>query len=229
MNLSETAPKTPSLPSLRLLVTAGSTHEPIDAVRYIANRSSGRMGTAIAREAADRGWTCTLLLGPGARRPRPLEGMTVHRYRTTVDLRTLIGDHWPDHDLLVMAAAVADHTPAEVDMAFKIPREGGVASIRLVPTPDLIAEAADARRPGQRLIGFALESGGSITAARRKMDRKGVDAIVANGLETMDATTITGTLLLRDGRTFQPGARLGKRAFAAWLLDHVPLIEPLPR
>ena len=219
----------------RVLVTAGPTHEPIDAVRYIANRSSGRMGIAVAEASIDRGWPTTLLLGPTPLEPRPSapappepqghSGPALQRFRTTDELRTLLLEHWPGHDTLIMAAAVADYRPT----AARSPKQtrGSVAwLLELEPTPDLVAELAAASREDQTIIGFALEPPERLEAyAREKLAAKGLAAIVANPIETMDASEISATLLLRDGRTFRPPkSPLTKESFARWLLDQLDLL-----
>jgi len=212
----------------RVLITAGPTHEPIDAVRYLANRSSGRLGLALADAAADRGLETRLLLGPVPHRPRS-EHVETHSFRTTADLQALLAEHAPWADLLVMAAAVADYRPipSEATEGGKLRRTEAGLTLHLEPTPDLLAGVAAARRPGQVLVGFALEPADRLeVSARDKLDRKGIDFIVANPLETMDSQQITATLLARDP-TFAPANTSGKvhkDRFAAWLLD---LLEPI--
>lgn len=221
-----TAPARPTAAALRgpvrhLLITAGPTHEPIDAVRYIGNRSSGRVGMALAEEAARRGWTVTLLLGPNALTP-PDSRVRVVRFRTAEDLRGLLRTHAPDTDVLVMAAAVADYRP-KVDPAFlggKFRRKDQKLVLELEPTPDLLAEVAGTRRTGQLLVGFALEPRREmIESARAKLARKQVDLVVANPLETMDSATIEATVIGRDGLEVSTRGAIEKSVFAAWLLD----------
>lgn len=204
----------------RVLITAGPTHEPIDRVRFIGNRSSGKMGISIAQAAAAAGWRVRLLLGPV---PTPVNdpAVKVERFQTTEELRTLLTKRMPSTDVLVMAAAVADYRPdpADTDLSGKIRRKGQGLTLRLVSTPDLLQEVASGRRPGQVLVGFALEPRQGLEAvARAKLERKGVDFIVANPLETMDAADIDGVLVGRDGATHSPGRRLSKGDFAAWLI-----------
>lgn len=210
------------------LVTAGPTQEPIDAVRYLGNRSSGRMGIAIAEALAARGHAVELLLGPVSAPidEEPARGIAIHRFRTTADLAALLARRWPSADLLVMAAAVADFRPAGGPLPAKLER-GARLLLELEPTPDLLATCAATRRPGQTLVGFALEERARLVErALAKLRRKGADAIVANPLETMDAPTIDGTLLLSDGSTFRhPDAGTGggvpKPLFAAWLAERL--------
>ncbi|MCA9311079.1 MAG: hypothetical protein KDA21_07725 [Phycisphaerales bacterium] len=203
-----------------LLITAGPTHEPIDAVRYIANRSSGRLGVALADAAASRGWPTTLLLGPTPREPAHTD-VNLIRFQTADDLQVLLQQHLPTCDVLVMAAAVADFRPrAGADPHTKVRRSESGLSLELEATPDLLAMCAGRRRPGQVLVGFALEPRDRLLAsARDKLRRKGVDAIVANPLETMDADTIEAVVVTAQGETQAPA--MDKRDFAPWLLDEV--------
>ena len=205
----------------RVLITAGPTQEPIDAVRFIGNRSSGRMGLALADAAARAGHAVTLLLGPIAGRVKLERGVTRHPFRTTADLDLLLREHGPTCDALIMAAAVADFRPASVT-AGKLPR-GERLTLELEPTPDLVAGCVERRRDHQQIIGFALEpADGLVERATAKLHRKGVDAIVANPLETLDAEHIDATLIRRDAAAESPGA-MSKAAFAEWLMTRVAL------
>jgi len=212
----------------RLLVTAGPTHEPIDSVRYIANRSSGRLGVAIASAAAARGWDVTLLLGPA-----PIEvgdpRVRVERFRSTAELQGLLEKRFPECDVLVQAAAVADFRPVGGDPGdgqVKMRRGDGPIALRLEPTPDLLGWCAEHRRPGQVLIGFALEPADRLMAsAREKLDRKRVDAVVANPLETMDSPDVEATVVFRDGHEERTGGATPKEDFAVWLLERVEAIR----
>lgn len=206
----------------RVLITAGPTHEPIDAVRYIGNRSSGRMGVALARAAAERGWAVTLLLGPVGVVPSLGLGVRVERFTTCEDLRRLLRAEMPSTDLLIMAAAVADFTPAVDSGVGKLRRSDGPVTLALRPTPDLLAEAAAGRRAGQTLVGFALEARADLLhRAEEKLRRKGVDYVVANPLETMDAETVEAVVIGADGRRVPTPGEMSKERFAAWLLDVV--------
>lgn len=205
-----------------MLITAGPTHEPIDSVRFIGNRSSGRMGCALADEAARRGWSATLLLGPAPAFPTDSR-VRVRRFRTCEDLRGLLREEFGSADVLVMAAAVADYRP-KVDPAMwngKFRRHSTNLTLELEPTPDLLAEISGSRRDGQVLIGFALEPREELIAsATSKLERKGVDLVVGNPLETMDSTEIEATLFARGG-TRTPAPKMKKDAFAAWLMDRI--------
>jgi phosphopantothenoylcysteine decarboxylase / phosphopantothenate---cysteine ligase len=204
-----------------MLITAGPTHEPIDAVRFIGNRSSGRMGSALAQEAAGRGWDVTLLMGPAAVLPTDSR-VRVLRFRTCADLQLLLRAHVAWADALVMAAAVADYRP-KVDPQFfggKFRRKNETLTLTLEPTPDLLSEVAANRRGDQLMVGFALEPREELLAsARSKLERKRVDMVVANPLETMDSERVEAVVLFKDGREVRTEGELSKREFAPWLMD----------
>lgn len=206
----------------RLLITAGPTHEPIDAVRYIANRSSGRLGIALAETAAGAGWPVRLLLGPTPRECTDSR-VEVHRFRTTADLEALLRDHLPWCDALIMAAAVADYRPAtSAGSQTKLRRTGESMTLTLESTPDLLAGCAARRRSDQLLVGFALEPRTELErSARSKLERKRVDMIVGNPLETMDSPSIEATIYLRSGATMSTPGPIEKQAFAGWLLERI--------
>jgi phosphopantothenoylcysteine decarboxylase/phosphopantothenate--cysteine ligase len=209
--------------SLRVLITAGPTHEPIDEVRYIANRSSGQMGVQLAEAARDAGWKVTLLLGPVALPPPT--GVKIQRFTSTADLARLLDEHFPACDVLIMAAAVADYRPVQ-RLPGKVAR-GVKLSLELEATPDLVAACAAQRQSGQRIIGFALEEPAELDArAREKLRRKGLDAIVANPLETMGASDIAATIYTAAGEVVQPPTKRGragqtKADFARWLIEWI--------
>lgn len=209
-----------------LLITAGPTYEPIDAVRFIGNRSSGRVGVELAKAAIEAGHEVTLLLGPGTvAPPKSLERQTgrVIRFQSSRDLERLLDEQWRGAaSTLIMAAAVADfRMPAGSSPAAKLERTAAGLSLQLEPTPDLVAGCCARRRPGQRVIGFALEPAATLAErAGEKLRRKGLDAIVANPLETMDAPEIDAALIWADGQTERPG-RNSKPAFARWLIQRL--------
>ena len=214
-----------------LLITAGPTQEPIDAVRYIANRSTGLMGIALAEAASRRGLPVTLLLGPTTLSPRTQDGSspTTHRFRTASDLKRLLATHWPHHDVLIMAAAVSDYRPVNSVPTGKLPHRNKAWRLELEPTPDLLAELAATSRPDQTRIGFALEPEERLIAsARRKLVDKNLAAIVANPLQTIASERISATVLLCDGRTLTPPTpptqTSSKHSFAEWLLDQLETI-----
>lgn len=203
-----------------ILITAGPTQEPIDAVRYIGNRSSGRLGVSLADAAAEAGWRVTLALGATDRRPRH-ESVEVERFRTTADLGDLLAARQPACDVLVMAAAVADYRPVMRHGAdTKLRRTSEKLVLELEPTPDLLAGCAARRRAGQLLVGFALEPAAEmLSSAHAKLERKGVDLIVANPLETMDSPRIDAVVIGRGGFERATRGPIDKAAFGPWLLD----------
>ncbi len=220
--------------AVRLLITAGPTHEPIDEVRYLGNRSSGRLGIALADAAAARGMLVTLLLGPTHRTPSDSR-VRVERFQTTGELESLLARHFPACDVLVMAAAVSDYRPV-VDPGLleacggKLRRVKEGMTLRLEATPDLLAGCSARRRPGQTIVGFALEPRERMLAsAREKLVRKKVDLIVANPKETMDAEGIEATLVSADGSERATPGVIGKDAFAAWLLGAIAPAAGGPR
>jgi phosphopantothenoylcysteine decarboxylase/phosphopantothenate--cysteine ligase len=164
---------------LRVLVTAGGTREPIDPVRFVGNRSSGRMGLALAARAAARGADTTLIAANVALETPP--GVRRVDVESAAELERAVGDEFPSSHVLLMAAAVADFRPAAPE-AGKLVREGrGDLELRLEPTADVVAAAAANRKPGQTIIGFAAEHGGDwLGRARSKLERKGLDAVVVN-------------------------------------------------
>ncbi len=200
----------------KMLITAGPTHEPIDAVRYLANRSSGRMGLALAKAARDAGWTVTLLLGPVALEPPA--GLRTISFESTADLARLLDEQFPACDVLIMAAAVADYRPRRPHKS-KLPRKDGPLVLELEPTPDLVAACADRKRVDQRIIGFALEEPRALERrAREKLRRKGLDAIVANPLTTMGAANVCATVFTATTATAISAA---KPEFARRLIEWI--------
>ena len=200
----------------RLLITAGPTREPIDAVRFISNRSSGRMGIALAHAGAAAGHDVTLLLGPTALAPP--DGVVLKRFETGDDLRRLLDDHHEAMDALLMAAAVCDYRPRRQHTGKRRTTKGEAWQLNLQATEDLVAEVARSRAPHQRVVAFALENPGDLdTRAREKLSRKQVDAIVANPLRTMDAETIEPVWMTHEGRQAAPGI-MQKEDAAAWII-----------
>jgi phosphopantothenoylcysteine decarboxylase / phosphopantothenate---cysteine ligase len=177
-----------SLAGRRVVVTAGPTHESIDPVRFIGNRSSGKMGIAIAADLAARGAEVTLITGPTAV-TLPVVA-TVVRVRTAAEMHRAVMEATAEADALVMAAAVANYTP-ETIAGQKIAHDLSTVSVRLVPTADIIADVALRRKRDHRtrplLIGFAAETADVLARARAKRLRKGIDVIVANDVSRADA------------------------------------------
>lgn len=170
--------KIKDLQGLRVLVTAGGTREGIDPVRYIGNRSSGKMGFAIAERARRRGAEVTVIAA-NVNMPAPA-GVKRVDVESTVDLARACREQFPAHDVLLMAAAPADFTVSDTSNE-KLSRTGGEFSLTLVPTEDILAGLSANRIEGQTVVGFAAQHGGdAIGRARQKLERKGADMIVLN-------------------------------------------------
>jgi phosphopantothenoylcysteine decarboxylase/phosphopantothenate--cysteine ligase len=175
-----------SLAGVRVLVTAGGTREPIDAVRFVGNRSSGRMGFAVADEAARRGAAVTCIAANVAL-PRH-QGVEYVDVESAAELARAARERFEECDVLVMAAAVGDFRPA-APAAHKIKKEaaGEGIDLRLERTEDILSGLAASRRAGQVLVGFAAEVGdGALDYGRDKLERKGLDAIVVNDVSRTD-------------------------------------------
>ncbi|GAB3597298.1 bifunctional phosphopantothenoylcysteine decarboxylase/phosphopantothenate--cysteine ligase CoaBC [Angustibacter peucedani] len=209
-----------------VLVSAGGTREPLDPVRYLGNRSSGKQGYAVARVAAARG--AEVVLVSTASLPDPA-GVRVVRVETAEELRTAVLAEAKEADVVVMAAAVADFRPAEVvDHKIKKDDGDGAPDLALVRNPDVLAElSAHRARPGQVVVGFAAETGDMtgdvVSHGRAKLARKGCDLLVVNEVgvgKTFGADTNAAVVLDRDGgeREVPEGS---KAALAAVLCDLV--------
>ena len=203
-----------------MLITAGPTCEDLDPVRYLTNRSSGKMGYAVAEAAARRGAKVSLVSGPvNLETPSGVERVAV---RTAEDMRHAVVDRLPESTIAIFAAAVADYRPAETQTN-KMKRNREPLTIRLEPTPDILAEAAQTK--GDRLIvGFAAETEQVAENARKKLAAKNADLIVANDVTAegagFDHDTNIVTLFSRDGRDLAL-PKLGKSAVAQRILDEV--------
>ncbi|HSF86460.1 MAG TPA: bifunctional phosphopantothenoylcysteine decarboxylase/phosphopantothenate--cysteine ligase CoaBC [Acidimicrobiia bacterium] len=206
----------------RVIVTAGGTREPIDPVRYIGNRSSGKMGNAIAAVAARRGAAVTLVTSAS---PVETAGVSVVAVETAEEMADAVWSRAADMDVAVMAAAVADFRPAAASDA-KLRRRDGTPAIELMPTPDVLAGVAE-MSPRPFLVGFAAESG-SLDEAVAKTQRKGVDLLVGNdvskpgsgfGTETNEVLIVTP-----DGQS-EPWKLMSKDEVAERLWDRIRLMR----
>jgi phosphopantothenoylcysteine decarboxylase/phosphopantothenate--cysteine ligase len=212
-----------SLDGLRVLVTAGGTREPIDAVRFVGNRSSGRMGWALAEEAARRGAAVTVIAANVSLPRRP--GIEYADVATTAELAAACAERFEACDVLLMAAAVADYAPASARPGkIKKGEAGERLALELERTPDVISGLAARRRPGQLLVGFAAEHGDSAVAyGRDKLRRKGLDAVVVNDVAqpgiAFEALDNEVTIVTTEGERHVP--RASKAAVAAAVLDAV--------
>jgi phosphopantothenoylcysteine decarboxylase / phosphopantothenate---cysteine ligase len=207
---------------VRVLITAGGTREPIDSVRYIGNRSSGRMGFALAERAARRGAEVTVVAANVALPAPP--GVRVVAVGTAAELKAACDERFDSTDVLLMAAAVADFRPRD-PAADKLKKDAGTPHLELEPTDDVLSTLSGRRRPGQIVVGFAAEHGdGAIDYARDKLARKRLDAIVVNDISQpgigFDAPDNEVTVLARDGSEHRL-RRSRKEQIADGVLDEV--------
>ena len=205
---------------LSVLVTAGGTREPIDAVRVIANRSSGKQGYAIAEEALKRGATVTLVSTVDR---VTLSGITVVPVETAEQMLNAVHAIAPESDVVVMTAAVADFRPVQ-SVDGKIKKDQGIPQIVLEPTPDILAALGANKPNGQTLVGFAAETSDLVDNARGKLQRKNLDLIVANDVAAPGVgfghDTNAVTILSADGTTTEVGL-VDKHSIATAVLDSV--------
>ncbi len=208
------------LTGLRFIVTAGGTREPIDPVRFIGNRSSGKQGHAVAEEAAARGAKVTLVTTTGL---PTSSGIDAVRVDTAAEMEQAVLSRADQADVVVMAAAVADFRPAAA-VASKIKKATGVPEVLLEPTTDILAALGAARRPGQTIVGFAAETDDVRANAADKLARKGIDLIVANDVSApgvgFEHDTNAVVILGADGAA-QDIPLTDKRAIARAILDAV--------
>ncbi|MFP3901880.1 MAG: bifunctional phosphopantothenoylcysteine decarboxylase/phosphopantothenate--cysteine ligase CoaBC [Acidimicrobiia bacterium] len=208
------------LAGLHVLVTAGGTREPIDPVRFIGNRSSGKQGHALADEAASRGAKVTIVTTAGL--PAPA-GADVIAVETAAEMHDAVLTRAATADVVVMAAAVADFRPTKA-ASEKIKKKAGIPEVTLERTPDILAGLGADKRPGQTLVGFAAETGDVRQNAAEKLAAKGVDLIVANDVTAPGAgfehDTNRVVILHADG-TEREVPLAGKRAVARAVFDAV--------
>jgi phosphopantothenoylcysteine decarboxylase/phosphopantothenate--cysteine ligase len=207
-----------------VLVSAGGTREPLDAVRFVGNRSSGRMGAALAAEARRRGADVTLLAANLAV-PAP-EGVTVVKTPTAAELEHEALARAAGADVVIMAAAVADYRPVEA-LAAKRPKDAATWTLELEPTIDVLAALGERRRDDQLLVGFAAETGDAgLERARQKLARKGADLFVLNDVSRpdigFDASDNEVTLLAASGE--RTVAKAPKEEIASAILDEVEVL-----
>ncbi len=206
-----------SLAGIRVLVSAGRTEEAIDPVRVLTNRSSGRMGVALAEAALARGADVTLVAGPMSV-DAPMRADVV-RVTSAAEMAKALAGHAGRSDVVLMAAAVADYRPAQPARE-KLKRGAGSRTLTLEPNPDILAGLARRRRAGQVFVGFALETSRGLAHARAKLTAKGVDLMVLNSpAEGIGGDTNVVTLVEPRGAKRLPKA--SKRELAEQILDRV--------
>ena len=209
----------------RVLVTAGGTREPIDPVRYLSNRSSGKQGHALAEVAAELGAQVTLVTTSDL----PVApGIEVVAVETAAEMADAVLSRAETADVVIMAAAVADYRPATV-AATKLHKADGLCEIRLVPTVDILAELGTHRRPGQVLVGFAAETDALVERARAKLEAKNVDLLVANDVAAQGVgfghDTNAVTIFHRDGTSTEIPLQSKRAVAQAVLWATLPLLS----
>ncbi|MCO6476005.1 MAG: bifunctional phosphopantothenoylcysteine decarboxylase/phosphopantothenate--cysteine ligase CoaBC [Phaeodactylibacter sp.] len=214
--------KVQSLAGKKILITAGPTYEAIDPVRFIGNRSSGKMGIALADAAARRGAQVTLVLGPSSLSPRESSVQSVP-VQSAEDMLAAARNAFKDADITILAAAVADYRPRET-ASHKIKKTGDTLKLELVKNPDIAATLGQEKKKGQLIVGFALETENEMDNAREKLQKKNFDLIVLNSLQDKGAgfhyDTNKITILGKDNkiRNFELKP---KQAVAEDILDEV--------
>ena len=213
-----------ALQGRRVLVTAGPTREPVDPVRFLSNRSSGKMGVAVAAAAWRRGADVSLIAGPLEVAVPP--GISVHAVETTEEMARAVRDALPNADALVMAAAPADFSAA-APATKKIKKKDKPDAITLAATPDILKSTRDARRPGAVVVGFALETGDALDGGREKIVAKDLDLVVVNDANEAGAgfavDTNRVTIVHRDGHIEALGL-MPKTDVADAILDRVEIL-----
>lgn len=217
--------KSADMAGRKVLVTAAGTYEPIDPVRYIGNRSSGKMGYAIAQAAQERGAEVVLISGPSALTAPA--GVELIRVETAAQMREAVMNYCQAADIIIKAAAVADYRVRQVAEE-KIKKHDDELVLVLDRNPDILQELGQKKQPGQILVGFAAETQNLLDYAKAKLEKKNLDMIVANDVSRPDAGFNVDTnavkLLYRDG-TLQELPCMNKRRLADELLDRIIKIK----
>jgi phosphopantothenoylcysteine decarboxylase/phosphopantothenate--cysteine ligase len=215
--VEQAAVRRASLAGTRVLVGAGRTEEPLDPVRVLTNRSSGRMGFALAEAARDRGAEVTLVAGPASVEP-PL-GVTLAPVGTAAEMERAMKRAAAGADVVLMAAAVADYRPKRAARE-KLKRGSAPLTLMLEPNPDILAGLAGTRRPGQVFVGFALETSRGLERARAKLAAKGLDLVALNA-PAKGIGGETNVVTLVEARAARRLPELSKREVAEAILDRV--------
>ena len=210
---------------IKVLVTAAGTYEPIDPVRYIGNRSSGKMGYAIAEAAKKRGAEVILVSGPSALTPP--DGVEFIGVESAAEMRDAVMEHFSEADMIIKAAAVADYRVRNASDQ-KIKKNDEELTLVLEKNPDILKELGEKKRTGQILVGFAAETQNLLEYAKAKLEKKNLDMIVANDVSRKDAGFNTDTnvvkLLYRNG-TIEELPIMTKHKLADELLNRVLKIK----
>lgn len=207
----------------RILITSGPTRQFLDPVRYLTNASSGRMGSALAQAAIDAGHQVTVISGPvSVNYPAMAQVIDVV---TTNDMLSAVQQHFPNFDGLIGAAAPCDYMPRRISQE-KIAKSGQPLQLELIETPDIVATAAQTKKPGQWVVGFALETEDQRFRAIVKMQRKCCDMMVSNGPAAIDSLNNEVEILSSDGNTIAKVSG-DKAKVAEAIIDALaPLTQP---
>jgi phosphopantothenoylcysteine decarboxylase/phosphopantothenate--cysteine ligase len=226
--IADAAARGSELAGRKVVVTGGPTREALDAVRFISNRSSGKMAAALARAARRRGAETVLVLGPVGELARPA-GVRVVEVETATEMREAVEREWQDADCLVMAAAVCDFKPDKVRPG-KLPRRGTLA-LNLTATEDILKGLA-AKKGRRVVVGFALETEDELAGGKRKLAEKHLDIIVVNNPlregTGFGSDTNAGHLIFKDGR-IEELPKTSKLDFSEKIFDAICLCLPKPR
>jgi phosphopantothenoylcysteine decarboxylase / phosphopantothenate---cysteine ligase len=205
----------------RVLVTAGPTREALDPARFLSNRSSGKMGYALARAARRRGAEVILVSGPTVLACP--EGVQRYDVRTAEDMRSAVLEHFHDADIIIKAAAVSDFRP-EISYTEKVKKEQAEMSLRLVPNPDILQELGKMKKNGQQLlVGFAAESSNLLAEGKKKLEKKNLDLIAVNDISRDDRgfEVDMNQITLIDRRGVLELPYVSKDQTADLILDHI--------
>jgi phosphopantothenoylcysteine decarboxylase/phosphopantothenate--cysteine ligase len=202
---------------VKILITAGPTREALDPLRFLSNRSSGKMGYALAETARDRGWEVTLISGPtNLSWPKAVGGEQVD---TAEEMFQAVENYRTFQNAFVLSAAVADYRPAKVEKQ-KHHKGNGNWILHLLPTIDILAHLGQERKPSQVLAGFCLETENILERAREKLQRKKIDMILANSIDNFQRDSFQGIFLDARGN-LEEWPRESKKEIAARYLDKI--------
>jgi len=194
----------------KILILSGPTHEYIDPVRFVGNASSGKMGKALAEEAAGRGYEIEFVTGPVANANLPdIDAVHIHKVTRAEEMLAAAQELFGAMEIVIFAAAVADYAPVE-KMAEKMAKSADGISLRLRPTPDIAKTLCASKAPNQIAIGFALQTTDGEANARRKLETKNLDGIVLNTPATLGAENGTFSFLPVGAEEFDEWGCIGK-------------------
>jgi phosphopantothenoylcysteine decarboxylase/phosphopantothenate--cysteine ligase len=204
---------------MKILITSGPTREKLDPVRFLSNRSTGKMGYALAEAAVASGWEVTLVSGPVALTPPEGVAHTI-QVESASEMAEAVWQAAPEQDVIIMAAAVADYRPAQVS-AGKIKKQPGDMVLVLERTPDILAELGRRKPAGQLLVGFAAETDDLLDNAQSKMERKNLDWIIANRVEDSFGKNDNQVIMLNSKGGRIDLAKAPKKEIAGAILRHI--------